>query len=269
MGIFERKRMNDKTRLLTTETVLLYIDTAKQVNSDPMGLTKLPVTGAVFLGDELKGTVRGEKDSVWWVAVDPNTGRTTATQLGPDRSKWQRAIGDWLKRWGELSPVRARARKRGIAIGVVAAIVVAAVVIVVASGGTAAVAAGAAAPALSAGGAGGVGAGATGTAQAATAGKALSFSPKGLTIATKGGATKTIPPKTLLKATGIVSRAAQSGADAETQAALAAAELPPEDTAALKGAAEKEADAFPLEWVAAGVVGAAAVLGLALLLRDR
>lgn len=252
MGIFERKSMNDKTRLLTTETVLLYIDTAKQVNSDPMGLTKLNPVGSVFLGDELQGKVNGEKDSVWWVAVDPSTGRTTATQLGPDRSKWQRAIGDWLKRWGEKSPVRARAQRRGVAIGIVAAIVVAAVIAIVATGGLAAVGAGAAAST-----AGTAGAGAN---SAAAGAKLVSFSSKGLTLTAKSGAAKTIPTKHILAGAKAINHAAQSGADAETQAAMATAALPPEDAAALESAATTSETSTST--LALGALGAATLLAV-------
>lgn len=122
----ERAKMAKKYRVALTATVLTYIDTAKQLVSDPLSISRLPITGSVVLGGELG---LRPKDSVYWQVIDPATCKPLKPiKLADDLSKWRKALNKQLKAWGQRSEVKRLATKRAIAGGVIAALVVAAVV---------------------------------------------------------------------------------------------------------------------------------------------
>jgi hypothetical protein len=54
MAFGERKKMGDKYRTALTKTVLTYVETARQLNQDPLKMKNLRTMGSVVLGGELK-----------------------------------------------------------------------------------------------------------------------------------------------------------------------------------------------------------------------
>ncbi len=152
MAFGERKKMGDKYRTALTKTVLTYVETARQLNQDPLKMKNLPTVGSIVLGGELQKSFPnlsfGPKDSVWWIVVNPYTGKVQSRRkLANDLSKWRRKLNKQLKAWGEKSAVKRLATKRLAAAAIVAAVTTAVVVAVVLTAGGAAAGAGAAAAA--------------------------------------------------------------------------------------------------------------------------
>jgi hypothetical protein len=229
MAFLERKRMGDKYRKAITATVLTYIDTAKQMRSDPLGLAKLSPTGSIVLGGELRkatGKKHSFPDSVWWVTINPDTGRMrTPVLISTDLSKWRKKLNKQLEdEWGRISAVKRLAKKRATTGAIVAAVTTAAVIAIVLTAGGAApgVAAGASSASAGAGGAAGA-AGAGGAAGAAGTAKAA--------------AGTTVKVLSSLKA---ISQAASQGKDLEGQAQAATQSMPPETAAVVVTEAQKE-----------------------------
>jgi hypothetical protein len=223
MAFLERKRMGDKYRKAITATVLTYIDTAKQMRSDPLRMAKLSPTGSIVLGGELRkatGKKHSFPDSVWWVTINPDTGRMrTPVLISTDLSKWRKKLNKQLEdEWGRISAVKRLAKKRATTGAIVAAVTTAAVIAIVLTAGGAApgVAAGASSASAGAGGAAGA-AGAGGTAKAA--------------------AGTTVKVLSSLKA---ISQAASQGKDLEGQAQAATQSMPPETAAVVVTEAQKE-----------------------------
>ena len=157
MAFGERKKMGDKYRTALTKTVLTYVETARQLNQDPLKMKNLRTMGSVVLGGELKkafpGLSFGSKDSVWWVIVSPDTGKVQSRRkLADDLSRWRRKLNKQLKAWGEKSAVKRLATKRLASAAIIAAVTTAVVVAVVLTAGGAAAGAGAAATAKGAAG---------------------------------------------------------------------------------------------------------------------
>lgn len=136
MAFGERKKMGDKYRTALTKTVLTYVETARQLNQDPLKMKNLPTVGSIVLGGELQKSFPnlsfGPKDSVWWIVVNPYTGKVQSRRkLANDLSKWRRRLNKQLKAWGEKSAVKRLATKRLAAAAIVAAVTTAVVVAVV------------------------------------------------------------------------------------------------------------------------------------------
>lgn len=131
MAIGERRKLSNKYRHAATASVLSYVDMATQLKQDPLGLKDLHV-GTVFLGAELSdrlGKDMGPNDGVWWVWLDPKTGKMLGhKQLGSDLSKWQKQLSAQLKAWGQKSEVKQQNNKRNRNAGFVAALLVTAAV---------------------------------------------------------------------------------------------------------------------------------------------
>jgi hypothetical protein len=235
MGMFEKNKMDTKFRETLLRTVLVYQDLAKTMKSDPLALRNMSPLGIPMTGKEL-GKILGKKakeidvgkrqkadnDSVFWVVIDPRTGKPVPGGQGPlGYVKITQDIGDWLKKlnkqldaWGQDSEIKALRKKRWITAGIVAAVVVTAVVITVVTLGTGTAAAGAAAASTGGTAAGGTAAGgaaAAGTTAATAAG----------TTAAAGGAT-----------------AAAGGAAAATSAASGAATILDQVKKGVKGTQE-------------------------------
>jgi hypothetical protein len=116
--------------------VLTYVETARQLNQDPLKMKNLRTMGSVVLGGELKKAFPnlsfGPKDSVWWVIVSPDTGKVQSRRkLANDLSKWRRSLNKQLKAWGEKSAVKSLATKRLASAAIIAAVTTAVVVAVV------------------------------------------------------------------------------------------------------------------------------------------
>ena len=256
MAFGERKKMGDKYRLALTATVLNYIDTARQLKQDPMGLASLPTTGTVLLGAEIG---KSSPDSVWWITLNPNTGGMSGSkQLHYDLSKWRKQLNTQLKTWGQKSAVKMLRNKRARNAGIVAAVVVAvAAATVLTLGAAGVIGAGAGA------GAGAAGAGAATTAVATTATTTTAAAGGGTALGTAagGGAGALIPT---LQA---ITQAASSGLEAQAQAAQE--QLPP----SLAAAAEEDAGStqtHSLEGsmgIALIVAAGVGVVGIGLLLK--
>jgi hypothetical protein len=211
MGLFEKNQMSNKYREAVLTTVLVYQDLAKTTKSDPLNLLRLSPMGVPFTGKELAKKVGkrpkdlGDKDSVWWVTINPNTSQVSNyVQIADDIGQWKKQINKQLEKWGQKSELKKIAKKRAIAAGVIAAIVVAVVVVTVLTAGTGTAAAGGAVAASTGGtAAAGGGAAAAGGSAAAGGGGALlaSFKDIAKDIATKGleGAAENVkgslPPK--------------------------------------------------------------------------
>lgn len=241
MAFGERKKLGDKLRTAFTADVLSYIETAKQLGQDPLSLARLSTTGSIVLGAEL-GAKLGKritpKDSVYWVAVNPNTGKIGGrARLAPDLGKWRKKLVRQLKAWGAKSEVKKLAKKRAVTGAVVAAVTTGVVIAVVLTAGAAAGPAAAAAATQ-----GGAGAAAGGTAAAGTAG---------------GGAGLT----GLMQGLQAISAAQSAGKGLSSQAAAAESAMPPEQTALVKQEAESIVNPpiyeQPLFWV--GILGVVVV----------
>lgn len=245
MALGERKKMGDKYRTAVTATVLTYIETAKQLGQDPLGMARLSTTGSVVLGAELSpkvGKSLTPKDSVYWVVVNPRTGKIGGyVRVAPDLSKWRRKLNSQLKSWGEKSAVKQLAKKRAITGAIVAAVTTAVVIAIVLTAGAAAGPAAAAAASQ-----GGAGAGAAAAGGGISAGGAAAG-------ATGGGASLT----GLMQGFQALSAAAASGQDLAGQATAAEGAMPPDQAALV----QQEADSLvnpalwqqPVFWI--GVVG--------------
>lgn len=272
MAIGERTKMGDKYRTALTATVLTYIDTAKQLRSDPLVMTYLQPTGAIVLGEELSRklgkNLGGAKDSVYWLTINPRTGAVANYyKLGTDLSKWRKALNKQLKAWDQKSAVKQLSRKRATTAGVIAAVTVAIVVLTIVTVGAAT---GPAAAAAAAGAGSGGAAAATGTGTAVATGVAAGGGGTALT-----GAGGTAGLAAALKAAEAISKAAQAGKSMNDIATAALQTLPADraqalETQAIDDAAYTETAISKSEtaaslpgWVmpAAGVTGVVALVG--------
>lgn len=141
MAIGERRKLGDNYRAALSATVMTYIDAAKELKSDPLGMKKLSIVGSTVLGAELPpGAVKnpGAKDSVWWVQVNDQGIPVKYTKLGNDLSKWRKSLNKQLKAWDKKSAIKKLQRKRATAGGIIAAVVVVAIVATVLTAGAAA-----------------------------------------------------------------------------------------------------------------------------------
>ncbi len=264
MAFAERKKMGNKYRQAVTATVLTYIDTAKQLNQDPLGLVKLSPVGTVLLGAELGFKLNkkmGPDDSVWWITVNPANGTIVKhKQLAADLSAWRKKLNKQLKAWDQKSAVKQLTRKRATTAGIVAAIVVAVVVVSVLTVG-----------------AGTAGAAAGGAAAANAAAVATVGGTSGTALGTAAGTGGTAALLPALKAIGA---AASAGGSLAQQAQAGKASLPPEYVAAVDQdaasvteqvetdiAAPDESDSNSSSQtttlIAVGAVAAVALIGLA------
>jgi hypothetical protein len=266
MGLFEKNQMSNKYREAVLTTVLVYQDLAKTTKTDPLNLLRLSPMGVPFTGKELAKKVGkrpkdlGDKDSVWWVTINPNTSQVSNyVQIADDIGQWKKQINKQLEKWGQKSELKKIAKKRAIAAGVIAAIVVAVVVVTVLTAGTGTAAAGGAVAASTGGTAAGGGAAAGG----AVAGGA---------VAVKGGAAAAGGGGALLASFKDIAK------DIATKGLEGAAEnvkgsLPPKQQEQVEQAAKdsaKDADAAlegTPEWLYPAVgVGIAALVATAFLL---
>lgn len=241
-SVFERKKLGDAYRTAITTTVLTYIETAKDLKKDPLGMKTLPISGAIVLGGELpeRRNSKGQKlsngasDSVWWVVVSAaqNGAPTQFIKLADDLSKWRSSLNKQLKEWDEKSAVKKLSSSRAALGGVIAAVVVATVVITVVTFGTGSGAA-------AAGGAAAANAAAANMAAATAAATAGAAVPAGLTAA--GGSAG------LLAALEAVDKAASAGKSVADAAAAVKQILPNQNAEKLslvgqQAAAESEMD---------------------------
>lgn len=254
MALFERTRMDDKYRRAFTATVLTYIATAKELGKDPLKLSKLPLAASIVTGRELSlrlgKTVHKEKDSLFWVSVDPSTGGISGYRfLAPDLSKFRSKLNKQLKEWGKKSDIKKLMTKRAVTAGVVAAVVTAAVIVTIvtlgaaapaaAGAGTAAAGAGGATAAGAGGAAGAAGAGA-GAAGAAGAGTAGAGAASVGTLAA-GEALKKASGGALKTALGALTNEAAKGGSLDAMANAAKASVPPDKAAALEAQGQQTA----------------------------
>lgn len=141
--------MDDKYRRAFTATILTYISTAKDVGQDPLGLAKLPLAASIVTGRELSLRLgrtihkKNEKDSLWWVRVDPASGKMLGYEkIATDLSKFRAKLNKQLKAWGKKSDIKKLMTKRAVNIAIVAgvttAVIVATVVLVTVPGAAAA-----------------------------------------------------------------------------------------------------------------------------------
>jgi hypothetical protein len=261
MAFGERKKMKDKYRTAVAASVLEYIDTAKQLRKDPLRMARLSTLGSVVLGGELKkstGRKHGPNDSVWWVVVNPHTGRVSSTkQIAPDLSKWRKSLNKQLTAWGKKSAVKQLAKKRRTRGLVIAAITTAVVIATVVTVGVATgpMAAGAAA------------AGASGSGAAAAAGGGVSA---GTAAAASGGGGTALTG--LFKGMQAISAAASAGQGLAGQASAAEAAVPPAQMQMITTevtAIEAPIYTQPLFWVGVTGVTVLVVGGAMLLAKDK
>jgi hypothetical protein len=251
--MFERNKLDTKLRETALRTILVYKDLAKSLNQDPLKLRRLSSKGVPFTGKELakklgkKPKELGDRDSVWWVDADPNTGQVIKyVKIGDDFGKWSRALNKQLDKWGEKSELAQLRKKRWVTAGVIAGVVVAAVVVTVLTVGAGAPAAAAA----------GTGAKAAGGGFLAKAGKGLSKA--GKAVGDKG--------KDVFKAFNKIAPSLEQDAPLEDTSNLALSSLSPENQQLLQqttltdtsGGETKETPAWVLPVVA---LGGAGVLG--------
>lgn len=142
MAVLERKKMGDKMRAAYAQTILAYQETARQLGQDPLNLRKLNPVGGVVTGKELSDKLErkvGDKDSLWWVTLNPNTGAFSHyVEIAKDRSKFQRALNKQLKDWDTVSAVKQLANKRRKNGAIIAAVTTAVVIATLVTAGAAA-----------------------------------------------------------------------------------------------------------------------------------
>ena len=238
MGFGERAKMTKGYREAITATVLTYMETAKELGQDPLGMARLPMTGCVFLSKELN--MPRPNDAAYWAVLDPATGKVISkVKLADDLSRWRQGLNAQLAAWDQKSIVKQRRNKRARNGAIIAAIVVAVAVTAVF-----------AAPLVLGGG--GAAAASAGTGSGAAAG-AAGFGPK------------------ILKALGALGRAAAQGKDLAAAAAAGEAALPPDlqqgvETVADQTSYEAAGESDPkdkMAWIAAAIVAAGGLVALA------